>query len=133
LSTTIDFYRRTIRYSSRVVSRQFSPDFSAELAQDQPDPLELLILQEQAEKQSRLNRRVQAALATLPTSQQEAIELFFNRSRSKRLKEICRESGIPYSTLRSRVTRGVNRLRLHLQDEKPPDFPGCEKVREDNP
>ena len=129
LSTTIDLYRRSVRYSSRVVDRQVPPEFSPYLLQEESDPLGLLILEEQAEEKRHLIGQVKAALETLPPSQQQAIELFFGRSRKKRLKEICSDSGIPYSTLRSRMMRGVDRIRLRLREEGVPGFLECEEVK----
>jgi RNA polymerase sigma factor (sigma-70 family) len=129
LSTTIDLYRRSKRYNCRVVECQAPPEFSPYLLQEEPDPLGLLILQEQAEEQRHLVSQVKAALATLPPSQQEAIELFFGRSKKKRLKEICIDSGIPYSTLRSRMMRGVDGIRLRLREEGMPGFLECEEVK----
>jgi len=128
LSTTIDLYRRSRRYNSRVTDCKTTPEFSPYSLHEEPDPLDLLILQEQAEEQGHLVSQVKAALATLPPHQQEAIELFFGRSRKKRLKEICRDSGIPYSTLRSRMMRGVDRIRRLLKEEGAVGFPEREEV-----
>jgi RNA polymerase sigma factor (sigma-70 family) len=128
LSTTIDLYRRSTRYNSRVVDCKNQLEVSPTLPQEMPDPLGLLILQEQAEQQCHLVSQVKAAIDTLPPSQQEAIKLFFGRSKRKRLKEICKDSGIPYSTLRSRVMRGVDKIRLHLREEGVDAFPEREKV-----
>jgi len=129
LSTTIDLYRRSTRYNSRVIDCPDPPEFSPILLQKDQDPLSLLLLREQAEEKYNLVSQVRAALATLPPSQQEAIELFFGRSKKQRLKEICRDSGIPYSTLRSRMIRGVDKIRALLREEDADSCPKWEEVK----
>jgi RNA polymerase sigma factor (sigma-70 family) len=116
LSTTIDLYRKSTRYSNRITYHrdQNQPDRAAPLAE--AGPLELLLREEEATRQRHLINHVRAVLRTLPTPQQQAIELFFGRE-GKRLKDVCREAGIPYSTLRSRMIRGVDNLRLRLKEE----------------
>lgn len=128
LSTTIDLYRRSRRYNSRVVTSHSPPEFSSQILREEPDPLGLMILQEQDEKHCNLVKQVRSALVRLPPSQQEAIELFFGRSKQRRLKDICRESGIPYSTLRSRMIRGVDKIRQVLREEGRAGFIEYEKV-----
>jgi RNA polymerase sigma factor (sigma-70 family) len=100
LTTTIDLYRSSKRYNSRVLGSRSLPEFPSSILRSEPDPLRLLIRREQTEQYFYLVDRVRNAMAKLPPPQREAIELFFGRSREKRLKDICRESGIPYSTLR---------------------------------
>jgi RNA polymerase sigma factor (sigma-70 family) len=117
LTTTIDMYRRSSRQMNKVSGYRNISEVPVEAVQERPDPLNVLILQEQEEKQRQLVKQVKSALKSLPPTQQQAIELFFSRSRSRRLKDICRESGIPYSTLRSRVLRGVDSIRLRLREK----------------
>jgi RNA polymerase sigma factor (sigma-70 family) len=128
LSTTIDLYRRSRRYSSRIIDYRDPPEFSHHQLQKDPDPLGLLILREKDDERRLLVDQVRAALSQLPPSQRQAIELFFGRSKERKLKEICKEAGIPYSTLRSRVIRGVDQIRLRLKEDGVPGFSESEEV-----
>ena len=38
----------------------------------------------------------------------------FNGS-PRKLREVCREKGIPYSTVRSQITAGIDRIRRRLK------------------
>jgi RNA polymerase sigma-70 factor (ECF subfamily) len=58
-------------------------------------------------------RSVQAALASLPESQRQAIELSFYRGLSH--SEIARETGEPLGTVKSRMSRAVAALRQALE------------------
>ena len=53
-------------------------------------------------------------MAELPSVQREALEFAFNGNHQK-LRDVCREKGIPYSTVRSRVTVGIDRIRRRLE------------------
>lgn len=128
LSTTIDLYRRSRRYSSKIIDCHDPPEFSHYSLEKDPDPLGLLILQEQDDKRRSLVNQVKTELGQLPPSQRQAIELFFGRSKEKKLKEICKEAGIPYSTLRSRMIRGVDQIRLRLKENGVPGFSESEEV-----
>ena len=116
VSTTIDLYRRSTRYSSKILSHRDPLLPARTVSQLEPSPLELLLQEEEAKVQRLLIDRVQSVLRTLPPSQQEAIRLFFGRD-GKRLKDVCREAGIPYSTLRSRMIRGVDNIRSRLKED----------------
>jgi RNA polymerase sigma factor (sigma-70 family) len=129
LATTIDMYRRSRRQTSRITDCRSLTEFSADVVRENPDPLGLLLMQEQAEERRLIIDQVRSALESLPPVQKQAIELFFNRSRRSRLKDICKESGIPYSTLRSRVIRGVDRIRLRLREEGVPGFHEHKEVK----
>ena len=114
LTTTIDVYRRSKRQTSKISDSPRPAEKSIHAVRGRPDPLELLILKEEAEERRQLINHVRSAVNSLPKAQREAIELFFNRSKRVRLKDICQDSGIPYSTLRSRMIRGVDTIRLYL-------------------
>jgi RNA polymerase sigma-70 factor, ECF subfamily len=58
-------------------------------------------------------RTVQAALASLPESQRQAIELSFYRGLSH--SEIARETGEPLGTVKSRMSRAMLALRQALE------------------
>lgn len=129
LTTTIDMYRRTRRQINRLSDCKGIAEIPAAADQEKPDPLALLLSREKAEERRLLVNEVRSALHSLPRSQQQAIELFFSRSRKRRIKDICRESGIPYSTLRSRVLRGVDKIRVRLQEQGVPGFTDPNEVK----
>ena len=122
-STTIDSYRRLRRCHKKVVSCYSSPESILGLPQNELDPLAHLILEEQAEQKRQLVRQIKAAVASLPPSQKQAIELFYGRGKKRRLKEVCQDSGIPYSTLRSRMMRGIKSIRVQLHEKGVVEFP----------
>ncbi len=79
-------------------------------------PLTALIREEQEELQVLLLREVEEALDSLPAKQRRAVEIFFNRKPdNKSLKEVCREKGVPYSTLRCRVVTAIDKIRKQLK------------------
>ena len=108
LNTTIDYYRRLNRRNSQ------QRMFLAASSRDHPNPLTLLIREEEDELQTSVLKEVDKALKTLSREQKRAIDLVFHRNK-KKLKEICKETGIPYSTLRSRVMAGIDQIRKQLK------------------
>lgn len=78
------------------------------------DPLALLLQQERQNLRSAILREITVAMSDLPGVQQEAIWMIMG-PRDKKLKDLCRIRGIPYSTLRSRMLAGVARLRRRLK------------------
>ena len=61
-------------------------------------------------------RRVQAALGSLGGEQREAIELAFYGGLSH--SEIASQTGEPLGTIKSRIKRGMSRLRIALDQEE---------------
>jgi len=112
LHTCIDSYRSFKRRTALFVN---SCD-PANLPQvyNQADPLTRLMDQEQSAVQSTILKEVRKMMAELPSVQREALEFAFNRNHQK-LRDVCREKGVPYSTVRSRVTVGIDRIRRRLK------------------
>ena len=110
VNTAINYYRR--RRRERV-------DLKDEVVQSRSaqsehlTPLSLLIREEQEDLQASLMREVQTTVEELSPEQREAITLVFGRS--QKLKQVCKEAGIPYTTLRSRVHSAVDEIRKRLQ------------------
>jgi DNA-directed RNA polymerase specialized sigma24 family protein len=65
------------------------------------------------EEQDSILKEVRKTLGKLSPEQREAIDIAFNRHHRK-IKDICTEKGIPYSTIRSRVTAGLDHIRRQL-------------------
>ena len=58
--------------------------------------------------------KVAKALTDLPPDQRKAIHLILG-PRPGKLKEMCREIGVPYSILRSRMIAGLERIRTKIK------------------
>jgi RNA polymerase sigma factor (sigma-70 family) len=108
VNTTIEYYRRLRRQNTEarmkyVTRHRVSPD----------TPLAIMMREEQEQADASLLRAVLDAKQRLSSLHQEAVDLAFGRDR--KLKEICRERGIPYSTLHSRVLNAVDQIRKELK------------------
>lgn len=114
INTSIDYYRSARRRESRLTTldswRSDTEDSGLS------DPERYLIQKERDLHRQDLINEVQEALGKLTGEQRQAIDLIFRRSEEKTLKEVCKERGIPYSTLRSRMLAGVDRIRRHLRE-----------------
>ena len=110
VNTAINYYRRR---------RREKVDLKDEVLQNPSGrsenltPLTLLIREEQEDLQASLMREVQTTVEELSPEQKEAITLVFGRN--QKLKQVCKEAGIPYTTLRSRVHAAVGEIRKRLQ------------------
>jgi len=78
------------------------------------DPLTLLLQKERRSLKHAVLTEIAVAMSDLPGVQQEAIWMIMG-PREMKLKDLCRIKGIPYSTLRSRMLAGVERLRRRLR------------------
>jgi RNA polymerase sigma factor (sigma-70 family) len=109
LNTSIDHYRCLRRRNAY----SLHPGHLSSQSSNVPNPLNLLIEKESVEVKNSILKEVRKTLAELPPEQREAIDIAFNRNRRK-IKDICTEKGIPYSTIRSRVTAGIDHIRRQL-------------------
>ncbi|GAB4243593.1 MAG: sigma-70 family RNA polymerase sigma factor [Acidobacteriota bacterium] len=112
ISTAIDHVRKAKRRPEPVAYEEATPYFHSSL--DSRDPLDLLIREEEASARIRLVNEVHHALHLLPEEQRQAIAHFFAPDGRGHLMRSCQELGIPYSTLRSRMLRGIDNLRRIL-------------------
>jgi RNA polymerase sigma-70 factor (ECF subfamily) len=108
INTAINHYRRSRRNLALVRALKEQQDDL-----DTRTPLVMMMESEQEEKVSAVMRELAPALNRLSPDRREALELVFDRR--EKLKEICRETGIPYTTLRSRVLSAVDQIRKHLR------------------
>ena len=103
-------HRRAVDLVRREERRRADPldeSTAASIASDEPEPDEAAWLRFERE-------RVQAALARLPDSQREAIELAYYGGFSQ--TELAERLGVPLGTIKSRMFAGLARLR-ELLDE----------------
>ena len=110
LNTSIDHYRCLRR---RQKAYSVNPGNFSSPSSDAPNPLNLLIEKEKGAVKNSILEEVRKTLGELTPEQREAIEIAFNRDHRK-IKDICTEKGIPYSTIRSRVTAGIDHIRRRL-------------------
>jgi len=110
VNTAITYYRRRRRER---VDRKEEFVQSRSVQSENWTPLTLLIREEQEDLQASLIQQVQTTLEELSPEQKEAIALVFGRN--QKLKQVCKEAGIPYTTLRSRVHAAVDEIRKRLQ------------------
>ena len=110
LNTSIDHFRSLRRQNAY----SLRPGYFSVLSRNAPNPLSLLIEKEKDEVKDSILEEVRKTLGDLPPEQREAIDIAFNRTHQK-LKDICQERGIPYSTMRSRVTAGIHHIRRRLR------------------
>lgn len=89
------------------------PELLESLADDAPDPLELVLRSEQA-------RRINACLQQLDPAQREAVLLAFFEGLSHR--ELAARLGVPLGTAKSRIRRGLMRLARGLGADDGPDW-----------
>jgi len=109
LNTSIDHYRCLRRWNAY----SLNPGNPSSLSSSDPNPLNLLIEKEKGEVKNSILKEVRKTLGELPPEQREAIDIAFNRNHRK-IKDICTEKGVPYSTIRSRVTAGIDHIRRQL-------------------
>ena len=115
INTTIDHYRRNRRQQQfRTAEEQDCYLESGTESRPQQDPLHILLRQERHDFQEDMLREIGRAMKKLPKAQRDAVRLVFGK-RSRSLKEICSARGIAYSTVRSRMLRGIDAIREHLQ------------------
>lgn len=92
-------------------------DRAAAVGEQLESPLDTLVREERATAYGTVASHLRQALRRLPLKQREAIDFFFRRRKEKKLKVLCREWGVPYSTLRSRMLQGIDRLRKDLKEQ----------------
>ncbi|HXK60822.1 MAG TPA: sigma-70 family RNA polymerase sigma factor [Acidobacteriota bacterium] len=108
INTAINHYRRRKRHEGLIKAVQ-----SFRSTAEERTPLRVLMEKEQRQRELDMVRELQAAMERLTPEQRQALDLVF--SRTQRFKEICSETGIPYTTLRSRVLSAVDVIRRHMR------------------
>lgn len=92
---------------SRLRLVRLSPSDAEEIESREPDPEAALLAKEQQE-------RFQAALASLSADQRSIITLFMQAESARPLAAISRQTGIPLSTLRSRILAGLKTIKERI-------------------
>ncbi len=108
INTAINYYRRSKRHMTLVHALK---EQQSEV--DERTPLFVMMESEHERAESAVMREMEPALSRLSPDRREALDLVFKRS--EKLREICQERGIPYTTLRSRFLSAVDQIRRHLR------------------
>ena len=115
-NAAVDRYRMVKRHRRRFHLVE-TLDFETYPASgDTPDPLELLVREEEQGHRSTLMREVRLGLKKLSKEQRQAITLIFE-CHPKSIKQACRDRGVPYSTVRSRMLTGIDKLRRMFREK----------------
>lgn len=116
VSAAIDLNRRARKHYEYECGADVGESAAAP-GQQLENPFETLVREERATAYGTITARLRQALGRLPRKQREAIDFFFRRKKETKLKLLCREWGIPYSTLRSRMLQGIDSLRKDLKEQ----------------
>ncbi len=108
INTAINHYRRCKRDLTLIHTLKKQQDDI-----DERTPLVVMMESEHERVESAIMREMGPAMSRLNLDRREALDLVFRRR--EKLKEICREKGIPYTTLRSRFLSAVDQIRKHLR------------------
>ncbi|MBI2822602.1 MAG: RNA polymerase sigma factor [Acidobacteria bacterium] len=113
-NTSIDYYHRRRKQGveeelERVDYRTGSPDAS---------PLDQLLHSEREDLNRRRLRQIMEEIQRLPREQRFAIETLVLAESPPSLTALSRSTGIPISTLRSRVILGLDRIRKNLRKKR---------------
>ena len=113
-NTSIDYYHRQRRQDSEESLE------SADRVADRPDvsPLEQLLGKEQQWRDRRRLRQIAREIQALRPEQRFAIEQLVLAESPPSLTALSRATGIPISTLRSRVILGLDRIRKNLRRKR---------------
>jgi RNA polymerase sigma factor (sigma-70 family) len=107
-NTAIDYIRRI----NVTVAMRTELKAGAQLV-DTCTPYTQLAGVENEQLQATIQSEIQAVIETLSPERQLAVDVIFIHRR--RLKDVCRETGVPYSTLRSRALAAIDEIREHLR------------------
>ena len=114
LNTSIDHYRACRRRMARLGIPLDNHDSHETLRVC--DPLAILMKKEEIRFHHLILEEIRRTVSGLPSKQQEAIDITFNR-RHQKIKDICKARGIPYSTVRSRVLAAIQNIRRRLKSK----------------
>jgi RNA polymerase sigma factor (sigma-70 family) len=115
INTTIDRYRRL----KRDYAHSKAGEKPLHIIDEAEDPLSTMIREESEAQRVEVFQLLEQLVRELTPEQRSAIELFFWQNSAKKLKTICQESGIPYSTLRGRLSSAITHLRSKLDNAAP--------------
>lgn len=110
-NTSIDYYH----HRRRQANEQEIEDVDRVADSPSASPLDRLLRREEAETNRERLQGIMEELMKLSEEQREAIEALVLSDPPRTLTEMSRTSGIPISTLRSRLVLGLDRIRKNLR------------------
>ena len=120
--TAIDWNRKTFRRNITVKEQVSDYERLEGLRSSGENPLSSLLERERKCGEADFLCEVYLAIEKLPETQQEAVKAFFSIGDSPSAKEFCAINDIPYSTLRSRMVKGIDNIRKILAEKNVPGF-----------
>ncbi len=121
-NTAIDWNRKSFRRNLTVKEQVSDYDRLEELHSSGENPLSQLLEEERMQSEADFISEVYLAINELPEKQQDAVKAFFSIGGSPSPKELCVIKNIPYSTLRSRMVKGIDSIRGILSEKNIPGF-----------
>ena len=121
-NTSIDWNRKMFRRTLTVKEQVSDYEKLEELQTSSDNPLATLLEKEKKLTDARFIRKVRAAADELPEKQKEAVKSFFCLDGYPSPKQLCTDKNIPYSTLRSRMERGISLIRDKMSQKNKPAF-----------
>ncbi len=121
-NTAIDWNRKAFRRNITVKEQVSDYERLEELRSSGENPLSSLLEQERKCGEADFLCEVYLAIEKLPETQQDAVKAFFSIEGFPSSKEFCSINDIPYSTLRSRMVKGIDNIRKILAEKNMPGF-----------
>ncbi len=121
-NTAIDWNRKSFRRNLTVKEQVSDYDRLEELHSSGDSPLSQLLEEERKQSYADFISEVYLAMDELPEKQREAVKAFFSVRGAPSPKELCAIKNIPYSTLRSRMVKGIDSIRDILSKKNIPGF-----------
>ena len=121
-NTAIDWNRKSFRRNLTVKEQVSDYDRLESLRASGESPRSRLLEKERKQSDATFITEVHLAIEELPEKQRDALKAFFSIGESPPPKELCVIKNIPYSTLRSRMVRGIDMIRDILSEKDIPGF-----------
>ena len=121
-NTSIDWNRKMFRRNLTVKEQVSDYEKLEELQTSGDNPLSSLLEKERELTDARFAREVRIAVDELPEKPREAVKSFFSLDGVSPPKQLCAQKNIPYSTLRSRMEKGINLIREKISQKNPSPF-----------
>ena len=121
-NTSIDWNRKSFRRNLTVKEQVSNYERLEGLRSTEENPLSQLLQQERRQSDTSFIAAVYLAIEELPEKQRESVKAFFSIGNSSSPKELCFVKNIPYSTLRSRMVKGIDSIRTILSKKNVPGF-----------
>ena len=120
-NTSIDWNRRFFRRNLTVKEQVSDYERLEELRTSGKNPLSSLLEKEEKAFDARFMRDALSIVEELPEKHKEAIKSFFRLDGYPPPGQFCENKNMAYSTLRSRMERGIDLIRIKISEKMPSD------------